>query len=89
MNATKRRKLRREILGVGAITTPQNFSQLQYSIPFQTDDALYEDWSPTRPQAYYANEYYPNLPTTKGGGPIFNTLLGTKLKLALKRAGRS
>lgn len=72
MNRLRRRKAAREILGIGAVTTPQNFSSLQYSIPFQTDDA-YEDWSPFRPQAYYANPLYPNLPTTKGGGPIFNS----------------
>jgi hypothetical protein len=59
--------------GLGAVTSQQDFNQLQYTIPFQTDDALYEDWSPSRPQAYYFNEYYPNLPTTKGGGPIFNS----------------
>ncbi len=44
---------------------------LQDSIPFQTDDS-YEDWSPTRPQAFYYNPLY------KGGlvsqsGPLFNT----------------
>lgn len=71
---TSRRKLaakQTSVLGT-AITTPQDFSQLQYTIPFQTDDA-YEDWSPTRPQAFYANPMYPSLPTTKGGGPIYNT----------------
>jgi hypothetical protein len=60
-----------EVLGV---VTPQNFSQLQYTIPFQDDDS-YEDWSPTRPQAFYAHPLYPNLPSTPGGGPIFNTRL--------------
>ena len=71
---TSRRKLAQRpssVLGT-AITTPQNFNQLQYTIPFQSDDA-YEDWSPTRPQAFYANPLYPSLPTTPGGGPIFNT----------------
>lgn len=63
------------VFGLGAITTPQDFSQLQYTIPFQNDDA-YEDWSPTRPQGFYNNPYYPNLPSTPGGVPIFNTLLG-------------
>lgn len=66
-----------QMLGVGAITTPQDFSSLQYTIPFQTDEA-YADWSPTRPQSDYWNPYYPNLPTTKGGGPVFNTLLGAR-----------
>lgn len=60
------------VLGGVAVTTPQNFNQLQYTIPFQTDDS-YEDWSPTRPQAFYANPLYPNLPSTPGGGPIINT----------------
>jgi hypothetical protein len=57
---------------LGAINTPQNFNQLQYTIPFQTSD-MYDDWYPTRPQAFYANPLYSNLPTTKGGGPILNT----------------
>lgn len=56
--------------GLGSITTPQDYSQLQYSIPFQTDES-YADWSPTRPQAYYANPLYPGLTPTSG--PIFNT----------------
>lgn len=52
-------------------TTPSDFGKgLQYTIPFQTDDA-YEDWSPTRPPAFYADPRYP------GGGvqgtPYFNT----------------
>ena len=52
---------------------PGDFGQgLQYSIPFQTDDA-YADWSPTRPQAYFANPYYPQMTPTSG--PIFNTLM--------------
>lgn len=55
-----------------AIYTPQNYNQLQYTLPFQNDDA-YEDWSPTRPQGYYANPFFPNLPSTSGGMPIFNT----------------
>jgi hypothetical protein len=59
------------VLGGGiTVTTPQDFSQFQYSIPFQTDEA-YADWSPTRPQAFYADPRYPNLPTQ--GGPLFNT----------------
>jgi hypothetical protein len=62
------------VQGVGAINSPQNYNQLQYTIPFQTDD-VYENWSPTRPQAYFFNPLYPNLPTTPGGGPIFNTRL--------------
>jgi len=65
--AMRRRHVRRVILG---IITPQDYSQLQYTIPFQSDES-YEDWSPTRPQAYYADPRYPNLPTS--GGPIFNT----------------
>ncbi len=47
---------------------------LQDTLPFQNDES-YADWSPTRPQAFYANPLFPNLPTTKGGGPIFNTRL--------------
>jgi hypothetical protein len=62
-----------DMLGV-AINSPQNFNQLQYTIPFQTDDS-YEEWSPSRPQAFYANPLYPNLPSTPGGGPLFNTRL--------------
>jgi hypothetical protein len=66
------RNARTAINGIGAVNSPQNYNQLQYTIPFQTDDALYEDWSPTRPQAYFANPMY------KGGliqqsGPLFNT----------------
>lgn len=77
LSQTRRMSGGLQMLGVGAITTPQNFSQLQYTIPFQTDEA-YADWSPTRPQSDYWNPYYPNLPTTPGGGPIFNTLLGAR-----------
>lgn len=77
MPRLRQRKIARQIAdtifgGIGAITTPQNFNQLQYTIPFQTDDA-YEDWSPTRPQGFYNNPFYPNLPSTPGGIPIFNT----------------
>jgi hypothetical protein len=68
------RRLRTAIKG---IVTPQNFSSLQYSIPFQTDDA-YEDWSPTRPQGFYANPLYPNLPSTPGGMPMFNTRMNRR-----------
>jgi hypothetical protein len=68
------------LLGIAAATPlsaqgglPGDFGQgLQYSIPFQTDDA-YADWSPTRPQAYFANPYYPQMTPTSG--PIFNTLM--------------
>jgi len=64
------------ILGA-AINSPQNYNQLQYTIPFQTDDA-YEDWSPTRPQAYYMDTRYPpGSILNNAGGPIFNTLLGS------------
>lgn len=60
------------VLGT-AINSPQNYNQLQYTIPFQTDDA-YADWTPTRPQAYWFNTVYPNLPLPPpGGGPVFNT----------------
>lgn len=53
---------------------PSDFGKgIQYTIPFQTDDS-YADWSPTRPQAFYAHPLYPNLPTTPGGGPIYNAL---------------
>ena len=55
-----------------AVSTPQNFNQLQYTIPFQTDDS-YEDWSPTRPQGFYFNPLFPGLPSTPGGMPMFNT----------------
>lgn len=74
MNWNERRRLRTLIRGVLApVQTTQNFNQLQYTIPFQTDDS-YEDWSPTRPQAYYANPLYPNMNFgPSGGGPIFNT----------------
>lgn len=41
---------------------------IQYTIPFQTDDS-YEDWSPTRPSAFYADPRYPGMPT----GPFINT----------------
>lgn len=64
-------KTRDTVFGA-AVTSTQDFNQFQYSIPFQTDPA-YEDWSPTRPQAYYADPRFPNLPTH--GGPIFNTRL--------------
>jgi hypothetical protein len=67
--------------GISAVTpfsaqgsTPSDFGQgLQYTIPFQTDDS-YESWSPTRPQAYYANPQYKSGLITQSG-PIFNTLL--------------
>lgn len=53
---------------------PSDFGKgLQYSIPFQTDDS-YESWSPTRPQAYYANPQYPGGLISQSG-PIFNTRL--------------
>ena len=75
-----RRQDRRTLLGIAAATPlsaqgglPGDFGQgLQYSIPFQTDDA-YADWSPTRPQAYFSNPYYPQMTPTSG--PIFNTLM--------------
>ena len=75
-----RRQDRRTLLGIAAATPfsaqgglPGDFGQgLQYSIPFQTDDA-YADWSPTRPQAYYQNPYYPQMTPTSG--PVFNTLM--------------
>lgn len=62
------------VLGAGAITTPQDFNQLEYQPTFWTDDA-YEDWSPTRPQAYYYNPLYPGGLIKPGGGPLFNTLM--------------
>lgn len=47
-----------------------NFGKgLQYTSLFWTDDA-YEDWSPTRPQAYYADPRFPGL---NQGGPLLNT----------------
>jgi len=64
------------VLGA-AINSPQNYNQLQYTIPFQTDDA-YEDWSPTRPQSYYMDPRYPRGSVfNTAAGPIFNTLLGS------------
>lgn len=64
------------ILGA-AINSPQDYSQLQYTIPFQTDDA-YEDWSPTRPQSYYMDTRYPaGSVLNSNKGPLFNTLLGS------------
>lgn len=60
------------VLGT-TINSPQDYSQLQYSIPFQTDDS-YEAWSPTRPQAYYADPRYAS-GLIKSSGVIFNTRL--------------
>lgn len=49
--------------------TESNFGKgIQYTIPFQTDDS-YESWSPTRPQAFYADPRYPGMPS----GPFINT----------------
>jgi hypothetical protein len=71
---TRRHRVRRALTKLlGSVTSTQNFNQLQYTIPFQTDDAMYEDWSPTRPQGFYNSPYYPNLPSTPGGVPLFNT----------------
>jgi hypothetical protein len=68
--ARRRRAL--HVLGA-AINSPQNYNQLQYTIPFQTDDA-YEDWSPTRPQSYYMDPRYPKGSVLNtAAGPIFNT----------------
>jgi hypothetical protein len=69
-------RTKQTILG-SAINSPQDYSQLQYTIPFQTDDA-YEDWSPTRPQSYYMDIRYPaGSVLNSNSGPIFNTLLGS------------
>lgn len=63
---------KRELVS-GVVQTPSDFGKgPQYSPTFWTDDA-YEDWSPTRPQVFYANPFY------KGGniqqqGPLFNAL---------------
>jgi len=57
---------------------PSDFGKgIQYQPVFWSDDS-YEDWSPTRPQAFYYNPQYPgglvaNQPP--GGGPLFNTRL--------------
>jgi hypothetical protein len=78
LGAISRRNRERRAIDelVGSVTTVQDFNQLQYTIPFQTDDEMYEDWSPTRPQGFYNNPLYPNLPSTPGGVPMFNTILG-------------
>lgn len=57
----------------GSVPTTTGPFALQYTIPFQTDDS-YEDWSPTRPQAFYANPLYPGGLVSQSG-PLFNTLL--------------
>jgi hypothetical protein len=68
---------RSTILGLGATGgLPSDFGKgIQYSIPFQSGDDSYADWSPTRPQAYYADPRYPGGGPGAQGGPLFNTRL--------------
>lgn len=64
----------RAATSVNGVITPQDFNQLQYTIPFQTDES-YADWSPTRPQAFFTDPRYP-----QGGIPSGTQFFNTRMR---------